>query len=62
LVNGFPIGRHEKRHEKSDQKKYFWDSLCRAAQDFRAEQQLCPARKVKIFVLRPPIQGKSFSG
>jgi hypothetical protein len=30
-VNGFPIGRHEKRHEKSDQKKYFWDSLGSAA-------------------------------
>jgi len=25
---------------------------CRAAQDFRAERQFCPARKAKIFVLR----------
>jgi len=26
---------------------------CRAAQDFRAEQQLCPTSKVKNFVMRP---------
>jgi hypothetical protein len=26
---------------------------CGAAQEFRAERQLCPARKVKIFVLHP---------
>ena len=26
---------------------------CRAAQVFRAEQQLCPARKMKIFVMQP---------
>jgi hypothetical protein len=26
---------------------------CRAAQEFRAERQLCPTRKMKIFVMRP---------
>jgi hypothetical protein len=30
---------------------------CCAAQDFRAERQLCPARKVKIFVMRPAEKG-----
>ena len=28
---------------------------CRAAQEFRAERQLCPTTMVKIFVLRPAV-------
>jgi hypothetical protein len=33
---------------------------CRAAQHFRAEQQLCPTRKVKNFVMHPVLMGAEF--
>jgi hypothetical protein len=29
---------------------------CCAAQEFRAERQLCPTRKARIFVMRPKIE------